>query len=150
MIGHALNGVVHEERMVLGREGRLGHCVLASSSESTLSMKGKRAGSAMVAAMLGGSMRGASRKEACWSIKPSEPQPRTRRLPPRKASPTKRETPSSHRERLNPSGRKDRLNGPASAIPTSRQPVHPMATARQFVVAVRRAISASSTELAAA
>ena len=29
MIRHALDGVVHKERMVLGGEGRLGHHVLA-------------------------------------------------------------------------------------------------------------------------
>ena len=42
------------------------------------------------------------------------------------------------------------VTGKVVAMPTSRQPVHPMATARHAPLAVRRAISASKTELAAA
>ena len=91
-----------------------------------------------------------SRKEEKRSIRPSEPQPRTRRLPPRNASSTKMATPSSTAKVSIPAAANTASMEPRVAMPTSRQPVQPMATPRPSWDAVKRAISASRTELAAA
>ena len=128
-------------------------CVIiefSSSTERTLSINGNREGSAIRDAMSPDSMSGASLNESNRSMRPSDPQAMTRRLPPRSASPTKISTPSSTGRVSIPASSKTASIEPRVAIPTSLQPVHPIATARQSPLAVRRAISASSIEFAAA
>ena len=124
--------------------------LFSSSTERTLSIKGNREGFAMREAISPDSINGASLNESNRSIRPSEPQAITRRLPPRSASSTKISTPTSTGRVSIPASSKTASIEPRVAIPTSLQPVHPIATARQSPLAARRAISASSIEFAAA
>ena len=54
MVGYTLDGVVRQEEMVVGGEGRLDHQLLTLLQSHDLIDEGKRVGSAMVAAMPGG------------------------------------------------------------------------------------------------
>ena len=113
-------------------------------------MKGNREGSAIREAMSPDNINGASLNESNRSISPSDPQAMTRRFPPRSASPTKISTPIPTGSVSIPASSKTASIEPRVAIPTSLQPVQPIATARQSPLAVSRAISASSIEFAAA
>ena len=124
--------------------------LLPSSNESTLSIRGNLAGSAITAVIAEGNRRGGSRKLSNLSISPNEPQPSTLRFPPASASSTKISTPVSTSSVSIPAAANTASIDPLVAIPTSFQPVHPMATARHLPLAVNLAISASRTLFAAA
>ena len=123
---------------------------MCSSNAITLSIRANRVGSAIIALISDGNRNGGSRKLSNLSIKPREPQARTLRLPPARASSTNMSTPVVTSRVSIPAAANTASIEPLVAIPTSFQPVHPMATARHLPLAVSRAISASSTQLAAA
>ncbi len=113
-------------------------------------MNGNRAGSAISAAIFAGRRKGASLKTSKRFIIPRLPQPMTLLLPPDNASSTKIETPSSTDNVSIPAASKTDSIEPLVAMPTSLHPVQPIATARQVPLAVKRVISLSRTQLAAA
>ncbi len=113
-------------------------------------MNGNLVGSAIKAAIFAGSRNGASLKISKRSIIPRLPQPMTLLLPPASASSTNIDTPSSTDSVSIPAASKTASIEPLVAIPTSLQPVQPIATARQVPLAVRRVISLSRTQFAAA
>ena len=124
--------------------------LFSSSSDSTLSISGNLAGSAIIAAISPGNLNGASLKLSKRSISPNEPQPRTLRLPPDNASLTNISTPVATSKVSIPAAANTASIEPLVAMPTSCHPVQAIATARHWPLAERRAISASKTLLAAA
>ena len=121
-----------------------------SLKSTTLSINGNLCGSEIAAAISAGKRKGGSLKLSKRSIKPSEPQPSTRLFPPAKASSTNISTPVATSRVSIPAAAKTASIDPRVAIPTSLQPVQPIATARQSPLAVNLAISASRTLFAAA
>ncbi len=113
-------------------------------------MNGNLDGSAIIADISGVSRRGASLKLSNLSINPSEPHPSTLRFPPASASLTNISTPVSTDRVSIPAASKTASIEPLVAIPTSLQPVQPIATALHSPLAVILAISASNTLFAAA
>ena len=113
-------------------------------------MNGNLRGSAIDSAIFGGSFSGASLNASNLSINPRDPQAITLLFPPASASFTKMSTPSSTARVSIPAASNTASIEPRVAMPTSLQPVHPIATALHLPDAVNLAISASRIELAAA